>query len=33
MKTSGSRTGTQGIKGAKDRGVIPPALIYEILEK
>ena len=28
----GSRTGTQGIKGAKDRGVIPPALFEEILE-
>lgn len=26
----GSRTGTQGIKGAKDRGVIPPALFEEI---
>ena len=26
----GSRTGTQGIKGARDRGVIPPALFYEI---
>jgi len=28
----GSRTGTQGIKGAKDRGVIPPALFKEIFE-
>lgn len=28
----GSKTGTQGIKGAKDRGVIPPALFYEIFE-
>lgn len=27
----GSRTGTQGIKGAKDRGVIPPPLFEEIL--
>lgn len=27
----GSRTGTQGIKGAKDRGRIPPALFEEIL--
>jgi len=26
----GSRTGTQGIKGAKDRGKIPPELFYEI---
>ena len=26
----GSRTGTQGIKGAKDRGVIPPAIFEEI---
>jgi len=29
----GSRTGTQGIKGAKDRGKIPPALFEEILEQ
>lgn len=28
----GSRTGTQGLKNAKDRGVIPPALFYEIFE-
>lgn len=27
----GSRTGTQGLKTAKDRGVIPPKLIEEIL--
>lgn len=27
----GSKTGTQGIKGAKDRGRIPPALFEEIL--
>lgn len=27
----GSRTGTQGIKGAKDRGVIPPQLFEELL--
>jgi hypothetical protein len=26
----GSKTGTQGIKGAKNRGAIPPALFYEI---
>lgn len=26
----GSRTGTQGLKGAKERGVIPPALFEEI---
>ncbi len=26
----GSRTGTQGIKGAKDRGVIPPEIFHEI---
>lgn len=26
----GSRTGTQGLKNATDRGVIPPALFYEI---
>lgn len=29
----GSKTGTQGIKGARDRGVIPPALFEEILEQ
>lgn len=29
----GSRTGTQGIKGAKDRGRIPAALFEEILEQ
>lgn len=29
----GSRTGTQGIKGARDRGVIPPALFEEILSQ
>lgn len=29
----GSRTGTQGIKGAKDRGRIPPALFEELLEQ
>ena len=28
----GSRTGTQGLKNAKDRGVIPPALFEELLE-
>lgn len=28
----GSRTGTQGIKGAKDRGVIPPQLFEELLK-
>ncbi len=28
----GSRTGTQGIKGAKDRGRIPPALFHEIFD-
>lgn len=28
----GSRTGTQGIKGAKDRGRIPPALFEEIFQ-
>lgn len=28
----GSRTGTQGIKGARDRGAIPPAIFHEILE-
>lgn len=28
----GSRTGTQGIKGAKDRGRIPEALFEEIFE-
>lgn len=28
----GSRTGTQGIKGARDRGVIPEALFVEIFE-
>lgn len=27
----GSKTGTQGLKGAKDRGVIPPAIFEEIL--
>ncbi len=26
----GSKTGTQGLKGAKERGVIPPELFYEI---
>jgi hypothetical protein len=26
----GSRTGTQGLKNAKDRGVIPSELFYEI---
>lgn len=26
----GSKTGTQGLKNAKDRGVIPPAVFYEI---
>lgn len=29
----GSRTGTQGIKGAKDRSRIPPALFEEILDQ
>lgn len=29
----GSRTGTQGIKGAKNRGVIPPALFREIFNE
>lgn len=29
----GSKTGTQGIKGAKDRGRIPPALFEEILKQ
>ncbi len=29
----GSRTGTQGIKGARDRGAIPPDLFEEILEQ
>lgn len=29
----GSRTGTQGLKGAKDRGRIPPALFEEILSQ
>ena len=28
----GSRTGTQGLKNAKDRGVIPPALFEEIFK-
>ena len=28
----GSKTGTQGLKNAKDRGVIPPALFEEIFE-
>lgn len=28
----GSRTGTQGIVGARDRGVIPPALFNEIFD-
>ncbi len=28
----GSRTGTQGLKGAKERGVIPPALFREIFK-
>ena len=27
----GSKTGTQGLKNAKDRGIIPPALFEEIL--
>jgi hypothetical protein len=27
----GSKTGTQGLKGAKERGVIPPALFEDIL--
>jgi hypothetical protein len=27
----GSKTGTQGLKGAKERGVIPQALFYELL--
>ena len=27
----GSKTGTQGLKNAKERGVIPPALFEEIL--
>ena len=30
---SGSKTGTQGLKGAKERGVIPPALFEEILKE
>jgi len=29
----GSRTGTQGLKNAKDRGVIPPALFEEIFKQ
>jgi len=29
----GSKTGTQGLKGAKERGVIPPALFEEIFEQ
>jgi site-specific DNA-cytosine methylase len=29
----GSRTGTQGLKNAKDRGVIPPALFDEIFSQ
>lgn len=29
----GSKTGTQGLKNAKDRGVIPPDLFKEIFEK
>jgi len=29
----GSRSGTQGLKGAKERGVIPEALFYEIFEQ
>lgn len=29
----GSRTGTQGLKSAKDRGVIPPELFEEILKQ
>ena len=28
----GSRTGTQGLKGAKERGVIPSKLFYEIFD-
>jgi site-specific DNA-cytosine methylase len=28
----GSKTGTQGLKGAKDRGVIPPELFIEIFK-
>ena len=29
----GSKTGTQGLKGAIERGVIPPALFNEIFEQ
>ena len=29
----GSKTGTQGIKGAKDRGVIPPQLFHHIFSQ
>ena len=29
----GSKTGTQGLKGAKERSVIPPKLCIEILTK
>lgn len=29
----GAKTGTQGIKGARDRGVIPPALFEEIFSQ
>lgn len=29
----GSKTGTQGLKGAKERGVIPPALFEEIFKQ
>lgn len=29
----GSRTGTQGLKGAKERGVIPPAVFEEIFSQ
>ena len=28
----GSKTGTQGVKGSRDRGIIPPKLFYEIFE-
>jgi len=29
----GARTGTQGIKGAKDRGKIPPGLFYDLFDQ
>ncbi len=29
----GSKTGTQGLKGAKDRSIIPPKLFHEIFRK